>query len=216
MKNRVASLAARVDGHFARCAALAAAGVGGAMVVAPQAAEAAVISSGAININVPSTTAGVYINVVTGVNNISPGLAPGWDINPWSGTNLNFFNPTAPAGGVYSRGGATAGVANLPVGYTIDATNIWTSGSASTNAGWTPNLNSSNNCFGFRFQDETDQNRTKYGWMRIALSTSLFAQPRAVVEYAYESTGGGIGACVPEPSSLALIALGALGLIRRR
>ena len=145
MKTRVSSLAARVDGHFARCAALAAAGVAGA-VVAPQMAEAAVVWSGPININVPSTTSGVYLNVVTGVNNVSPGLAPGWDINPWSSSNLNFFNPSAPAGGVYSRGGAASGVANLPGSWTIDASNIWTSGSASTSAGWTSNLNSSDNC----------------------------------------------------------------------
>lgn len=211
------SLVSKLEMHFGRCAALAAAGVGAGIVAAPQTADAAIIWSGPVNINVPTTTSGVYLNVVTGVNATSPASVPGWDVNPWGSSNLFFFNPTNPAGGVYSRGGATAGVANLPAGYLIDASNPWVGTSMSTDAGWSAIVNSSNNLVGFRFQDEADGNAIKYGWMRISLSGTLISQPRAVVEYAYESVAGvGIPAGAPEPTSLALLALGALGLIRRR
>lgn len=211
----VQALKSRLDRHFVACSAAAAAASVG---VVQQQAEAAIVYSGVVNINIPSTTAGVYVNVVTGVNDPVPGNVPGWDLNPWSSSNLNFFNPAAPAGGVYSRGGATTGVANLPNGYMIDAGNIWTSGSATTNAGWTWNLNSSDNLFGFRFQNEANGNQTHYGWARISLSTSLFAQPRLLVEYAYEDQAGvGIAAgAIPTPGSLALLALGAAGLAGRR
>ena len=193
-------------------AALAVAGAG----AAAQSANAAIVFN-SVSINIPSTTAGVYLNVVTGTNATAPAAAPGWDVNPWSSTTLNFFNPAAPAGGVYSRGGATSGVANLPAGHVVDATNIWTSGGASTTAGWTMNLNSSNNLVGFRFQNEANGNQTHYGWMRISLSGTLSAQPRAIVEYAYEDQAGvGIQAGVPTPGAASLLGLAGLAGIRRR
>jgi hypothetical protein len=77
-------------------------------------------------------------------------------------------------------------------------------------------LNSANNLIGFRFQNETMGNQIQYGWMRISLSATTGAQPRAIVEYAYENTGAGIPAgAVPEPSTvglLGLVAMGALGV----
>ena len=92
---------------------------------------------------------------------------------------------------------------------------------ASTFGSGTPagtNLNSSDNIFGFRFQNETAANQIQYGWMRISLSTSTFSQPRAIVEYAYEDSGAGITAgTVPAPTAgMAVLALGGMGLLGRR
>ncbi len=205
------SIAKRLDVHFVACAAAA----GAAVVGTAQQSEAAIVWSGAVNINIPSTTAGVYLNVVTGVSNVSPSLAPGWDVNPWNTTGLGLFNPTAPAGGVYvatTAGGTTA--VNMAFGATIDGTSLFGSNSA-PNGAW--NLNSSNNLVGFRLQDETSGNAIRYGWMRISLGATAGGQPRAIVEYAYENTGAGIGAgVVPAPGSVALLAVGALGLAGRR
>ncbi|MBU6412389.1 MAG: PEP-CTERM sorting domain-containing protein [Planctomycetes bacterium] len=54
--------------------------------------------------------------------------------------------------------------------------------------------------------------------MKIAVGSTLAAQPRAIIEYAYESEAGvGIMAgVVPAPSTAALLALGAAGMAGRR
>jgi uncharacterized protein (TIGR03382 family) len=202
----IQALKSRLDRHFVACsAAAAAATVGG---VAQQSAEATIIYSGAVNINIPSTTAGVYLNV-------APAGVPGWDVNPWNGTGLGLFSPTAPAGGVYVVTAPNFG-ANLAPGTLISAASLFGSGSSANNAQW--NLNSSNNLVGFRFQNEANANQTHYGWMRISLSATAGSQPRAIVEYAYEDVAGvGINAgAVPTPGTLALLGLGAAGLLRRR
>lgn len=212
----VQTLKSRLDRHFVACSAAAAAASVG---VVQQQTEAAIVYSGVVNINIPSTTAGVYLNFQSGVNNPSPALVPGWDVNPWSSTTLNYFNPAAPAGGVYVIGGGTGtSVANLAPGTLISAASTYGSGGAST-TGLLPHvLNSSDNLVGIRFQNEANGNQIHYGWMRISLSGSLSAQPRMIVEYAYEDQAGvGIQAgAIPTPGSLALLALGAAGLAGRR
>ena len=202
------NLKTRLDSHFVAVAAAAgAAALGGTA----QNSEAAIVWSGAVNINIPTTTSGVYLNVVTGANNTSPSLVPGWDVNPWGSGDLFFFNPSAPAGGVYVVSGAAP--TNLAAGTPIDGASTYGSGAGDA----TFALNSSNNLVGFRFQNEAAANQTQYGWMRILLSGSTIAQPRAIVEYAYEDSGAGIPAgAVPAPGSVALLALGALGLTGRR
>jgi len=150
----------------------------------------------AVNLTIPGTTNGLYLNVVTGAFNTTGGTGstvPGWDVNPWSSTTLNFFNPTAPTGGVYMRltsGGAPAsGVSNLAGGTIIGSASTWSSGGAQTTGPGAFVFNSSNNLVGFRFNNEAT-GTLHYGWMRISLSGTLQGQPRRVVEYAYESQPG--------------------------
>ena len=61
-----------IDARLAAYATLAGVALAGAA-----AAKADLIYSGAVNINIPSTTAGIYINLVTGVTGTSPGSVPG-------------------------------------------------------------------------------------------------------------------------------------------
>ena len=76
---------------------------------------------------VPQTTAGVYVNLVTGISGITPASAPGWDFNPWGGTSLNlwFWNAADPssAGAVAAATGGNILV--LASGATIDATRFY-------------------------------------------------------------------------------------------
>ncbi len=123
---------------------------GASFMLVAGASHASVVFSGPVALTVPATTAGLYLNVVTGVSNTNPGSAPGWDINPFGSSALSFFNPAAPTGGVYVKGSG-ANVANLALGTLIGSASLYTSGAADTTQ-WM--LNSTDNYLGFRLRDE--------------------------------------------------------------
>src|SRR5262245_55900086 len=61
-------------------------------------------------IAIPNTFAGVYINLLTGANGITPGAVPGWDFGPWGSANtLSFFFPSTPANSFGAVAGTTTG-----------------------------------------------------------------------------------------------------------
>ena len=215
MKN---TLLNRVDTRLAACAAAA----GASLAVVPS-SDATIVYSGPVNISVPATTAGIYLNVVTGVFNTVPGNVPGWDVNPFGSTTLQFFNPAAPVGGVYvvnAPGGASATAPdNLPFGFLISVLNGYGSGAGESTGATAFTLNSTNNYVGFRFTEATlNGGAVTYGWFQLSIGATLTT--RSIIGYAYENTSGlGIAAgatgVVPEPSTLALLgvmAAGALGV----
>lgn len=199
----------RLDAHFASAAAVA---VGAAMLGAAHQADAGIVWSGIVNINIPSSIDGVYLNVITGQTGSS--AMTGWDLNPYSASNLSFFSPT---GGGVVRGLGSSGslVDNLPYLTVIGSGQSFGSGSVETTGATAMNLNSSENLLGFRFVNEAT-GATHYGWMRIQFTGTSFSQPRAIVEYAYESTAGASiqAGVIPAPGALALV--GAAGLLARR
>ncbi len=213
MKTQLNTLLNRVDTRLAACAAAA----GASLAVAPS-SNADIVYSGVVSILVPATTAGVYLNVVTGVNNVSPGLAPGWDVNPYGSTSLIFFNPGAPAGGVYvvDAAGGTSATApdNLPLGFLISAANGYGSGTGESTGATAFLLNSSNNYVGFRFTEATlNGGAVTYGWFRLQIGATI--TDRSIIGYAYENTAGmGIPAgAIPEPTTLGLLGLAAMGAL---
>lgn len=202
------NLKTRLDGHFVACSAAAAAAAVGGLA---QSSEAAIVYSGVVNLTIPNTTNGLYINVVSGAIN-EPGntggsSVAGWDLNFWgSSSTLNFFNPGTPTGGVYFTGGGTA-VSVLAGGEMIDGSGTW----GTSNTLWNP---SATGIVGFRFQNELTS-AVHYGWGRIVNNSPT---DRHLIEFAYEDAAGvGIAAgAIPTPGSAALLAVGAAGLVGRR
>ena len=185
-----ARLKRRLEAHFGVLAAVCATGA----MAAAEKADAGVVYSGVVNINVPITVAGVYLNLVTGVNATTPAGSPGWDINPW-GTSTFFAyanNAAGPMDGILTGLGNSAALTdNLPAGTMIDGTGTYTRGPGSETTGSTVfALNSSQNLIGIRFQNEANGNQIHYGWVRMSFSTALNVAPRTVVEYAYEDQAG--------------------------
>jgi hypothetical protein len=186
--------------------------IGAGALFAAATAHAQVVSSGIVNLTIPASLNGLYLNVVNGANNLPPPGAdgvtvPGWDINPWSATGIAFFSPTAPAGGAYVLSGANT-VANLAPGSFVSAASTYGSASSANTAQW--NLNSSNNFFGFRFTNEAGGGSLHYGWAQIAFGSTLTS--RTLVQYAFDATPMTAIAVVPEPGTYALMSLGLLGV----
>jgi hypothetical protein len=172
------NLQSRLATHFAAAAALAA-------VTATATAQ---VATQVINQVVPATTAGIYVNVETGVWSTSPASAPGWDINPWSSSSLSLYSATGVTGGTYMRfpGVTTGSGGNLAFGTVIDGTGSY--GSGATTFGTAPGnwqLNA-DNYFGFQFV--ASDNLIHYGWGRMTVgATNLI---RTLQEVHWEMTAG--------------------------
>lgn len=184
-------------------------------VAAPQVNSAIVIRAG-ININIPSTASGVYLNVVTGALGTSAATAPqGWDINPWGSTSLSMFTPTpSPGGGAYVGSGTNFN--NLAPGFLVGPSQTYCAPDTATINPATPlNPNSSNNIFGFRFVNEANGNEVHYGWFRVSLSSPVSAQPRTIIEYGYQDLPG-VAAGFPSPGTASTLGSLAFLTLRRR
>ena len=215
--NKQAKLTPHVHARLSTYATLA--GAARAVPMLANQAGAAIVYSGPTSINIPSTTAGVYLNVVTGVSAVTPAGAPGYDLNPWgSGSLFLYGNGTGFGSLLNYTGGSSATLAdNLPFGATISGAFTFGNAGVETTGATAFTLNSSANYVGFRFTNEST-GAANYGWAQLSLSTTSNAQPRSIVGYAYENTGAAILAgqtAVPEPTTTALLgamATGAVGL----
>jgi PEP-CTERM motif len=197
-------------------------------------AHAVVVYSGTVNLAIPNTTAGLYVNVLDGSTFTGPGTFPtvpgpgaNYDFNIFGTATWSLFSPTAsgqtapapPAGSRgYVAGTSTGPALSLATGTLISASSLFNTGTASGSALTTgaPVL------FGFRFRNEnniadTTDDTVHFGWARVTLSAGV---PGTLIDYAFESTPlAGIQAgVVPEPSSVALMMGGLAGLLawRRR
>lgn len=192
-------------------------------------AHASVVYSKLVNINVPNTGPGVYLNVVNGNTStrdpfpILGDIGENWDVNIY-GSGLRSFGVPGNAGqtpptpvpasskGYVSTSPTSlfADVVPLAAGTSISPSSVW-----NVNDPFADSVsNVGVKLVGFRFRNEPNGNTTHYGWLRVDLVDS---GPGRILDYAWESTPNtAIGAGVtPEPTS-AVILLGLAGMGRRR
>jgi hypothetical protein len=192
--------------------------VAGLMAVAGP-AQAVIVYSGPVNINIPADIDGVYLNLVTGA---SGAVAPaGWDINPysasalapgfnlWGATTTTWFNSASAVGN--AAGYVLASGTSIGPG-----TNFFRPGGATDLAG-VVTLNAPN-LFGVQFANEAG-GTTHFAWVEVTFGSSVTS--RAITGYAFESSPltaiqAGV---VPEPGTYAMMLAGLAavgGLVARR
>lgn len=154
--------------------------------IAPASADAAINYREAF-IPVPANIDGAYINVETHQVGSAGSVVAGWDINPYSATQLTWFNATGT--GMMRYPGVTTGSAgNLATGTVVDSTRSFGSGTVTVgpNPGnWRLN---SMNYFGFRFV--AADGLTHYGWGSFWIGSAINGADRYIYELAWETTPG--------------------------
>jgi hypothetical protein len=203
----MATLTKRLNSHFATCAA-AAAGV--AAVGTTDSANAAIVYSGVVNLSIPNTFAGIYVNMVTGAT-AGAGFA-GQDFNPYNaGANMWDGGTSSPTGNDF-MGTAPATPAFLVGGETIGPAQTYLTSSFPSMAGLAPGATG---IMGIRFFNEGTASMN-YGWIRLTRGSAGGAGN--IIDWGYENSGLEINALagVPAPGALALLALGAVGGRRRQ
>ena len=147
------------------------------------AVDAGVVVWANCNLVIPANIDGLYINVETQVTGSAGSVVAGWDINPYSATNLTWFNPTG--GGMMRYPGVTTGSAgNLPIGAIVGSMGSY--GSGAVVVGTSPGnwqLNATN-IFGFRFTGADGQTHYGYGTMQVGATITS----RTITNLFYEST----------------------------
>jgi hypothetical protein len=206
----------KLNRHFLACSAF----VGTAVLMTASKADAAIVYSGPLNINVPTTNifGGIYLDLTQPGSSFIPTtsgsgpadglntLLPGWDVNFYKGSSaLKWWYNT----GVYGVFNASHHVAALGAGVMVDGTSL-----LGTYQTMTPEFTGVTAFMGIEFPDAS--NNERFGWVRITGGASS-GIPATIVDWAYEDSGAGIltgATVVPEPSSLALgcLAAGAAGL----
>jgi len=210
----------QLNRHFLACSAF----VGTAVMMTASKADASVVYSGPLNINVPTTNifGGIYFDLTKPSESFIPTTSgggpaeglntvlPGWDVNFYKGSvGLRWWYNT----GVEAVFNGANRVAALGEGVMVDG-----SSSLGTWQTMYPEYTDVTAYMGVKFFDAA--NDPLYGWIRITGGPAS-GIPATILDWAYEDSGAGIQTgVVPEPSSVALgcLAAGAAGLAawRRR
>ncbi len=169
-----------------------------------------------LNLNLPATEAGLFLNIEQQLVSTSADTNAGWDLNP-NGANALIFGGTTAHGTWMMVDTATGydSASSFNPGVVVGSSYLFRAlpgGNVIFGNGpglWKENAN---NIFGFRFLNSQNQVRYGYGVMYIGAT----ALERRLVSLSYETSGLSIVA-VPAPGAVALCALAGLaGGVRRR
>jgi hypothetical protein len=177
-------------------------------------ASGAVIYSGPMNVSIPESFEGIYIDVdgmTTGNDTL-----PGWDFNPFFGGSViavsASFRPVADAPT------STAVIERLDYDEEVNGSRIFLVGPGGSSEhmgpGPTQFVEGVESYFGFAFVPNGGS-ETYYGW--VSLEVTANNPGGRVTGWAYENTGAPIRVgAVPEPASVLLLGLLPLMAWRRR
>ena len=141
---------------------------------------------------VPASTAGLYINFVTGVVGTPASAVAGWDFNPFGTSALSFFTTTTATNIAAIAGGGTGATSPtvLTAGATIGPALTYLATGSGTNPAWRAGV--SGQYVGVRFNNEVTV-ATNYGWVQMN-TTGPNGVPATVLAYCYDNTGAAITA----------------------
>lgn len=179
--------AGKPKSRFTRNTVIASLAMAAVTVASSQAFAAVICASPALN--VPNTTAGIYVNFVTGASGVTSTGTPGWDFNPYGSSNtLRFFSSTGAANTTrYVGTGTTADL--LASGTMIDATSVLaTAGVNPPAAGFLAGV--TNGYVGVAFKNEVTT-ITNFGWASLT-TTGPQGLPATVTQYCFQNDGTGI------------------------
>jgi hypothetical protein len=217
-------VAALFDKRWLGIAATAAAGA--AVVGSTQTAQAVVVTFAPPGgVTIPVTATGVFTNLETGAFATTAAGAGGTTqplANYWgSSANRFWLYPTASATNRAVANGTAVAVLNP--GDTVGPASAYlssaTAGSPMSPANTTWETTTGfEGYLGYKFLNIAGTT-TYYGWAHVkynAWQSSSVPGGGTVLEWAYENTGAPIQVPVPEPTGLALLALGGAGILARR
>lgn len=197
---------------------LSAAALAGSAMGFEQAASAAINTTFSnVNIAVPATFSGVYIDLATGAT--GGGSFAGWDFNPYqTASGLGFYWGTELVGGLRGGGVETAPLSNiyadLTVGTVVSAASSFTSAIQGAN----PNYRDTGVSYlGFRFNNSGVFNFGYAAIQTTAGSGNGAGFPATILGWVFEDSGGPITVqTIPAPGAAGLLGLLAAGSITRR
>lgn len=160
----------------------------------PASALAALVCSAPLELAVPQSGEGLYINLVTGVSGESEGQVPGFDVDPYAAQNSDPAHQLKFYWGQSSNGGAGVASAGdtyavLQPGDSIGPDSLFTRAAfTGDTSAWQAGV--AEGYLGMRFTNEAT-GELNYGWLRLRSSAPL-GFPLTVVDGCYDDSGAGV------------------------
>lgn len=160
---------------------------------------AAVCSPSAVDLAVPATGEGLYVNFITGVSAEAESQVPGFDLDIYAAQNsspegqLKFYWGSASnnGAGVVTSGDTYAVLA--PGDVVSSASTYSRAGFTGVTAAWQAGTTG---FLGTRFKNE-GTGKVNYGWVKLA-TTAPLGFPATIIEWCYDDTGGPIATDLSE------------------